>query len=173
MTGLPIYNVNNNCATGSSALFLAYQLISGNVNYKKVNILKVAFIILTVVIGIKFKFAEIELQFTWFPQSSGRCCCCRDGFSILVYIFLQLIGAKLIFYRRYRQLRAGPRVREDAEGEPQQHIQRPGQPSPATRRGHDVGQVGHPRTGFKDLHSSLRRLRSKEFRLDVNSKFYI
>jgi len=30
MTGIPIYNVNNNCATGSSALFLAKQLVSGN-----------------------------------------------------------------------------------------------------------------------------------------------
>merc|ERR1711970_1085222 len=29
MTGIPIYNVNNNCATGSSALHLAYQFISG------------------------------------------------------------------------------------------------------------------------------------------------
>lgn len=29
MTGVPIINVNNNCATGSSALFLAHQLISG------------------------------------------------------------------------------------------------------------------------------------------------
>jgi len=32
MTGIPIYNVNNNCATGSSALFLAYQLISGGLS---------------------------------------------------------------------------------------------------------------------------------------------
>jgi len=31
MTGIPIYNVNNNCATGSSALFLATQLIKGGV----------------------------------------------------------------------------------------------------------------------------------------------
>jgi hypothetical protein len=31
MTGIPVYNVNNNCATGSSALFLAHQLISGRV----------------------------------------------------------------------------------------------------------------------------------------------
>lgn len=31
MTGIPIYNVNNNCATGSSALFLAKQLVeAGN-----------------------------------------------------------------------------------------------------------------------------------------------
>lgn len=31
MTGIPIYNVNNNCSTGSTALFLAKQLIeSGN-----------------------------------------------------------------------------------------------------------------------------------------------
>jgi len=29
LTGIPIYNVNNNCSTGSSALFLAKQLISG------------------------------------------------------------------------------------------------------------------------------------------------
>ncbi|RVE53837.1 hypothetical protein evm_001499 [Chilo suppressalis] len=31
MTGIPIHNVNNNCATGSSALFLAKQLIEGNI----------------------------------------------------------------------------------------------------------------------------------------------
>jgi len=31
MTGIPIFNVNNNCATGSSALYLAKQIIeSGN-----------------------------------------------------------------------------------------------------------------------------------------------
>ncbi|XP_044738574.1 sterol carrier protein 2 isoform X2 [Chrysoperla carnea] len=29
MTGIPIFNVNNNCATGSSALFLAKQLVEG------------------------------------------------------------------------------------------------------------------------------------------------
>ena len=29
MTGIPIYNVNNNCATGSSALHLAYQFVRG------------------------------------------------------------------------------------------------------------------------------------------------
>lgn len=32
-TGIPIFNVNNNCSTGSSALFLAYQLVrSGQVH---------------------------------------------------------------------------------------------------------------------------------------------
>lgn len=32
MTGIPIYNVNNNCSTGSTALYLAKQLIeNGNV----------------------------------------------------------------------------------------------------------------------------------------------
>ena len=31
MTGIPVYNVNNNCATGSSALFLAHQLVGGGV----------------------------------------------------------------------------------------------------------------------------------------------
>ncbi|HVN64044.1 MAG TPA: lipid-transfer protein [Candidatus Binataceae bacterium] len=31
MTGIPIYNVNNNCSTGSSALFLAKQLVEGGV----------------------------------------------------------------------------------------------------------------------------------------------
>uniref|UniRef100_T1JC52 Sterol carrier protein 2 n=1 Tax=Strigamia maritima TaxID=126957 RepID=T1JC52_STRMM len=31
MTGIPIVNVNNNCSTGSSALFLANQLISGGI----------------------------------------------------------------------------------------------------------------------------------------------
>jgi len=30
LTGIPIYNVNNNCATGSSALYLAKQLVSGS-----------------------------------------------------------------------------------------------------------------------------------------------
>lgn len=31
MTGIPVYNVNNNCSTGSSALYLAKQIIeSGN-----------------------------------------------------------------------------------------------------------------------------------------------
>lgn len=29
MTGIPIYNVNNNCATGSTALFMAHQLVAG------------------------------------------------------------------------------------------------------------------------------------------------
>jgi acetyl-CoA acetyltransferase len=29
LTGVPIYNVNNNCSTGSSALFLAKQLVEG------------------------------------------------------------------------------------------------------------------------------------------------
>jgi sterol carrier protein 2 len=32
MTGIPIYNVNNNCASGSSALFLGKQLIEGNIS---------------------------------------------------------------------------------------------------------------------------------------------
>ena len=31
MTGIPIYNVNNNCATGSSALHLAKNMIAGGV----------------------------------------------------------------------------------------------------------------------------------------------
>jgi len=31
MTGIPIYNVNNNCSTGSSALILAQQLVAGGV----------------------------------------------------------------------------------------------------------------------------------------------
>jgi sterol carrier protein 2 len=31
ITGIPIYNVNNNCSTGSTALYMAYQFIrSGN-----------------------------------------------------------------------------------------------------------------------------------------------
>lgn len=30
-TGIPVYNVNNNCATGSSALFLAKQLVEGGI----------------------------------------------------------------------------------------------------------------------------------------------
>ena len=29
LTGIPIFNVNNNCATGSSALFVANQLVAG------------------------------------------------------------------------------------------------------------------------------------------------
>merc|ERR1711970_336725 len=32
MTGIPVYNVNNNCATGSSALFLANQLVAGGIS---------------------------------------------------------------------------------------------------------------------------------------------
>jgi len=32
MTGIPVYNVNNNCATGSSALFLANQLVRGGIS---------------------------------------------------------------------------------------------------------------------------------------------
>lgn len=31
MTGIPIYNVNNNCSTGSNALFLGKQLIEGGI----------------------------------------------------------------------------------------------------------------------------------------------
>jgi sterol carrier protein 2 len=27
MTGMPVYNVNNNCATGSTAVFMAKQLL--------------------------------------------------------------------------------------------------------------------------------------------------
>ena len=30
MTGIPVYNVNNNCSTGSTALYLAKQLVAGN-----------------------------------------------------------------------------------------------------------------------------------------------
>jgi len=32
MTGIPIYNVNNNCATGSSALYMARQFIQGGLS---------------------------------------------------------------------------------------------------------------------------------------------
>lgn len=32
MTGIPVYNVNNNCSTGSSALLLAKQLIETGQN---------------------------------------------------------------------------------------------------------------------------------------------
>jgi acetyl-CoA acetyltransferase len=32
LTGIPIFNVNNNCATGSSALFLANQFIAGGLS---------------------------------------------------------------------------------------------------------------------------------------------
>src|ERR1043166_2141755 len=31
MTGIPIYNVHNNCSTGSTALYLGKQLIEGRV----------------------------------------------------------------------------------------------------------------------------------------------
>jgi sterol carrier protein 2 len=31
MTGVPIYNLNNNCSTGSTALHLAKQLIEGGI----------------------------------------------------------------------------------------------------------------------------------------------
>ena len=31
LTGIPIFNVNNNCATGSSALFMGNQLIAGGI----------------------------------------------------------------------------------------------------------------------------------------------
>lgn len=32
MTGIPVYNVNNNCSTGSTALYLGYQAISAGLN---------------------------------------------------------------------------------------------------------------------------------------------
>lgn len=32
LTGIPILNVNNNCSTGSSAIFLARQMILGTVS---------------------------------------------------------------------------------------------------------------------------------------------
>eukprot|EP01108_Squamamoeba_japonica_P000421 TRINITY_DN1127_c0_g2_i1.p1 TRINITY_DN1127_c0_g2~~TRINITY_DN1127_c0_g2_i1.p1 ORF type:complete len:437 (+),score=88.33 TRINITY_DN1127_c0_g2_i1:40-1311(+) len=32
MRGIPIYNVNNNCATGSTALYMAYQFVGGGVS---------------------------------------------------------------------------------------------------------------------------------------------
>src|SRR5262245_29020008 len=32
LTGIPVYNINNNCSTGSSALMLAVQAISGGVS---------------------------------------------------------------------------------------------------------------------------------------------
>ena len=32
MTGIPVFNVNNNCATGSSALFLAQQMVRGGLS---------------------------------------------------------------------------------------------------------------------------------------------
>src|SRR2546428_13896833 len=31
LTGIPVYNVNNNCATGSTALFMAKQLVEGGI----------------------------------------------------------------------------------------------------------------------------------------------
>lgn len=30
MTGIPIFNVNNNCSTGSSALYLAKQIVESD-----------------------------------------------------------------------------------------------------------------------------------------------
>ena len=32
MEGIPIYNINNNCSTGSSALHLAKNLVAGNIH---------------------------------------------------------------------------------------------------------------------------------------------
>jgi acetyl-CoA acetyltransferase len=32
LTGIPVYNVNNNCSTGSTALYLAYQAIASGMN---------------------------------------------------------------------------------------------------------------------------------------------
>ena len=32
LTGVPVYNVNNNCATGSSALMLARQFVAGGIS---------------------------------------------------------------------------------------------------------------------------------------------
>ena len=32
MTGIPVYNVNNNCATGSTALYMAKQLVEGGIS---------------------------------------------------------------------------------------------------------------------------------------------
>lgn len=32
ITGIPVYNVNNNCSTGSTALFIAKQFIEGGVS---------------------------------------------------------------------------------------------------------------------------------------------
>ena len=32
MTGIPVYNVNNNCSTGSTALLLGKQLIEGGLS---------------------------------------------------------------------------------------------------------------------------------------------
>jgi acetyl-CoA acyltransferase len=32
LTGIPVYNVNNNCSTGSTALFMARQLVEGGLN---------------------------------------------------------------------------------------------------------------------------------------------
>jgi len=31
LTGIPVYNVNNNCSTGSTALFMGKQLVSGGI----------------------------------------------------------------------------------------------------------------------------------------------
>lgn len=32
LTGVPVYNVNNNCATGSTALFMAKQFVEGGLS---------------------------------------------------------------------------------------------------------------------------------------------
>ncbi len=32
LTGVPVYNVNNNCATGSTALFMAKQFVEGGIS---------------------------------------------------------------------------------------------------------------------------------------------
>ena len=32
MTGVPVYNVNNNCATGSTALFMAHNFVKSGMS---------------------------------------------------------------------------------------------------------------------------------------------
>src|SRR3970040_1140907 len=32
LTGIPVYNVNNNCSTGSTALFMGKQLVEGGIS---------------------------------------------------------------------------------------------------------------------------------------------
>ena len=41
LSGIPIYNVNNNCSTGSTALFMAKQLVEGGVQRQPIVVIVV------------------------------------------------------------------------------------------------------------------------------------
>jgi len=40
LTGIPVYNVNNNCSTGSSALMLAKQMVEGGIEEQTERVLR-------------------------------------------------------------------------------------------------------------------------------------